>query len=151
MSAGDVVGGKPELADPFRPVRGVGPLTPYQLDRIDRAIRAGERTSGARFSVLVGPIGDDQNPRSYAVRVHARLEQPERTVLIVVDPGARVLEIVTGSTVRRSLGDAECRLAAASMQSNFTGGDLSGGLMTGIQQLANAAYHAPTLHAGEKY
>ncbi len=151
MSAGDIVGGKPELADPFRPVRGVGPLTPYQLDRVDRAIRAGERTSGARFSVLVSSIGEDQNPRRYAVRVHARLEHPEETVLIVVDPGARILEIVTGSTVRRWLDDGECRLAAASMQSSFTAGDLSGGLMTGIQQLANAAYHAPTLHAAEKY
>lgn len=152
MSAGEAVAEtSPEPADPFRPVHGVGPMTPHEIDRVDHAVRAGQRSSGARFSVLVGAIGADQDPRRYAIRVHARLERPEESVLIVVDPGARVLEIVTGSMVRRSLADTECRLAAASMESSFSAGDLTGGLTTGIQQLATAAYEAPMLHAGEKY
>lgn len=151
MSAGDVVGSShPDLADPFRPVHGVGPMTPYEVDRVERAVRAAERTSGARFSVLIGSIGADQDPRGYAIRVHARLPQPAETILVVVDAGARVLEIVTGSTVCRTLDDPECRLAAASMESSFSAGDLTGGLTAGIQQLATSAYHAPMLHAGEK-
>lgn len=152
MSAGDVVGAsRPDLADPFRPVHGVGPMTGYEVDRVERAVRAAERTSGARFSVLIGSIGADQEPRQYAISVHAGLPQPDETVLIVVDPGAQALEIVTGSTIRRSLDDPECRLAAASMETSFSAGDLTGGLTAGIQQLATSAYHAPMLHAGEKY
>lgn len=140
-----------DLPDPFRPVHGVGPLTPHEVDRIDRAIQAAERVSDARFSVLVGAIGDGQDPRDYAVRVHARLERPDHTVLVIVDPGSRVLEIVTGAVIRRSLTDTECRLAAASMESSFVADDLAGGLTAGIQQLATAAYHAPVLHAAEQY
>lgn len=140
-----------DMADPFRPVHGVGPLTPHELDRVERAIQAGERVSDARFSVLVGAIGEGQEPRRYATRVHARLERPEDTVLVVVDPAARVLEIVTGPVIRRSLTDTECRLAAASMESSFAADDLAGGLTAGIQQLATSAYHAPVLHAAEPY
>lgn len=151
MFAGETLTANSVAPDPFRPVHGVGPLTPHEVDRIDHAIQAGERASGARFSVLVGRIGDGQDSRNYAVRVHARLEQPDNTVLILVDPGARILEIVTGSVIRRSLTDTECRLAAASMESSFSVDDLTGGLTAGIQQLATSAYHAPMLHAGEKY
>jgi uncharacterized membrane protein YgcG len=139
---------EPDLVDPFRPVHGVGALSPHEIDRVDRMIRQAERSTGLRFAIFIGPAEDD--PRAYATRLHGALEDPARAVLILVDPAARALEIVTGSATRRLLGDAECRLAAATMQGSFAAHDLAGGLTAGIQQLANAAYEAPTLHLSDQ-
>lgn len=137
------------VVDPFRPVRINSPLSQHDVDRIDRVIQYAERTSGLHFSVFLGPTGEDS--RGYAIRLHAALDDPDRSVLLVVDPAAHVLEIVTGTATRRVLGDAECRIAAATMQTSFAAHDLAGGLTAGIQQLATVAYEAPTLHAGERY
>jgi hypothetical protein len=151
VSAGELVpatAGDP-LADPFRPVHGTGPLSPFDIDRVERVIRYAREVSGLEFSVFIGPAEPDN--RAYAVRLHSALPDPDHSVLVLVDPATRVLEIVTGSVAARSLGDAECRLAAATMQTNFVAHDLAGGLTAGIQQLANAAYHAPTLHLSDTH
>ncbi|WP_230207987.1 DUF5130 family protein [Microlunatus sp. Gsoil 973] len=151
MSAGDLVpaaAGDP-LADPFRPVHGTGPLTPFEIGRVERVIRYAREVAGLPFAVFIGPAEPDS--RAYALRLHGALPDPDRSVLVVVDPAARVLEIVTGGIAARSLGDPECRLAAATMQSSFVVHDLAGGLTAGIQQLANAAYHAPTLHLSDTH
>lgn len=138
-----------DLSDPFRPVHGTGPLTPYEVDRVERVIRYARRNSGLEFSVFIGKVEEDS--RAYAIRLHGALPDPDHSVLICVDPGAHVLEIVTGVEAARLLGDNECRLAAATMQSNFMAHDLAGGLTAGIQQLATAAYHAPTLHLSDTH
>lgn len=154
MPAGEVATANESLqtvdtSDPFRPVHGTGPLTPYEIDRIERVIRYAAEFSGLEFSVFIGATEEDS--RGYALRLHDSLPDPDRSVLVFVDPAARVLEIVTGTAAARVLGDPECRLAAATMQSNFVAHDLSGGLTAGIQQLANAAYHAPTLHLSDTH
>ena len=82
----------------------------------------------------------------YARRLHASLSSPDRSVLILVDPAARAIEVVTGSVVRRSLSDDAVRLAVAGMQSAFAGGDLVGGIKHGVCQLAESARHPHTLH-----
>lgn len=138
----------PDLSDPFRPIHGVGPLSPHDIDRIERVIRHAERTTGLRFAVFVGSAGED--PRAYAILLHDAMDDSDRAVMVLVDPAAHALEIVTGQSTRRLLGDAECRLVAATMQSSFTAGELAGGLTAGIQQLANAAYEAPTLHLADQ-
>ena len=150
MSAGELTRSKkkPDLTDPFRPVHGTGPLSPYEIDRIERVIRYARQNSGLEYSVFIGHTEADS--RGYAVRLHSALPDPDRSVLIFVNPGARVLEIITGATTARVLGDNECRLAAATMQSSFVARDLAGGLTAGIQQLANAATQAPTLHLTDK-
>lgn len=153
MPAGELVpaaaGSSVDLTDPFRPVHVNSPLSQHDIDRIERVIRYAESTTGLRFSVFVGPAKDDT--RAHATRLHASLDAPAQSVLLLVDPAAHALEIVTGSATRRVLGDSECRLAAATMQTSFAAHDLAGGLTAGIQQLATAAYEAPTLHAGEQY
>jgi uncharacterized membrane protein YgcG len=151
VSAGELApasSGKVDLTDPFRPVHGTGPLTPYEIDRIERVIRYARQNSGLEYSVFIGQTEPDS--RAYARRLHAALPDPDRTVLVFVDLGSRVLEIVTGVAATRVLGDNECRLAAATMQSNFVAHDLAGGLTAGIQQLATAATQAPTLHLSDK-
>jgi hypothetical protein len=112
---------------------------------IDRAIRAAEETSRYEFSVFVGHA--DGEPRDYAVGLHAALVAPSHSILVMVDPVARVVEVVTGSVVRRTLTDHEVQLAILEMQSAFANGDLVGGLKRGITMLAHHARAPQTLHA----
>ncbi len=104
---------------------------------IDKAIRAAEQSSRFEFSVFVGQAHGD--PREFAQRLHASSVAPARSVLVMVDPGARVIEVVTGDIVRRTLSDAQVELAIVQMQSAFAEGDLVGGLTRGIAQLAEHA------------
>jgi hypothetical protein len=115
-----------------------------QRAEIDRAIRAAETASRFEFSVYVGHC--DGETRPFAERLHAALVSPDRSVLILVDPAARLLEVVTGSVVRRSLSDEQVALAVAGMESSFAGGDLVGGIKHGVAQLAEAARKPATLH-----
>jgi len=116
-----------------------------QRFEIDRAIRAAETVSRYEFSVYVGAADGEAGP--FAQRLHASLIAPARSVLIMVDPAARLLEVVTGSVVRRDLADDAVRLAAVAMESAFTEGDLVGGIKRGLAQLAEAARKPQTLHA----
>jgi alkanesulfonate monooxygenase SsuD/methylene tetrahydromethanopterin reductase-like flavin-dependent oxidoreductase (luciferase family) len=113
--------------------------------RVERAVRNAESSSGLKFSVFLGPSEEDA--RAYAERLHAALDDPAHSVLVLCDPVFRVLEIVTGSTARRNLDDVECRFAAASMETSFAGGDIVGGLVLGIQQLGESSRAPRTLHA----
>ncbi len=113
---------------------------------IDKAIRDAETISRYEFSVFVGAA--EQESRPFAERLHATLTAPERSVLVMVDPAARILEIVTGAEVHRDLDDAEVRLAAVTMQSAFADGDLVGGITRGVMMLAEHARKPRTLHAG---
>lgn len=111
---------------------------------IRQAVERAARTSGYHFSVLLGDSGSD--PRAVACERHGQLDDPARSVLIMVDPRAHTLEIVTGRTVRRVLDDAEAALAAVAMQSWFGEGDLVGGLVYGLQQLGEHARAPEMLH-----
>ncbi len=115
-----------------------------QEAEIDRAIRAAETSCRFEFSVYVGAADGESHP--FAQRLHAALVAPDRSVLIMVDPSARLLEVITGAVVRRSLSDDAVRLAAAGMQSSFAAGDLVGGIKHGVCQLAEAARQPETLH-----
>jgi len=122
----------------------VGDFSSAQEAEIDRAIRGAETVCRFEFSVFVGPTPRDT--RAYAQRLHAALASPARSVLILVDPAAREIEVITGAVVRRSLSDEAVRLAVAGMESAFAGGDLVGGIKHGVGQLAEAARKPVTLH-----
>jgi uncharacterized membrane protein YgcG len=115
--------------------------------QVDEAIRRAEQVSRFEFSVFVGTA--DGEPRAFATQLHNSLVAPARSILIMVDPGARALEIVTGGTVRRNITDQEVELTALQMQTLFAEGDLLGGLRRGIQMLADHARAPQTLHAEE--
>jgi Domain of unknown function (DUF5130) len=125
-------------------VAGGEPFSAAQRAEIDRAIRGAETTCRFEFSVYVGASDGESHP--FAQRLHAALASPARSVLILVDPGARLIEVVIGSVVRRSLSGDSVRLAVAGMQSAFAGGDLVGGIKHGVAQLADAARAPATLH-----
>ncbi len=121
----------------------IGPETPFttsQLLRLDRALRAAEQSSGLVFSIYLGPL--DEPVREHAEKLHSQLADIDRAVLVAVSPNQRALEIVTGSQARRQLPDRSCKLAALSMAAAFGGGDLGGGLIAGLSQLAEHAGRA---------
>ena len=113
---------------------------------LDETIRRAEQLSRVEFSLFVGTA--EGEPRAFATRLHNSLVAPARSILIMVDPDARALEIVTGGYVRRTLSDREVELAALEMQSAFAAGDLVGGLQRGIEMLSEHARPQNTLHAG---
>ena len=123
----------------------VGEFNSAERFQIDEAIRGAEQTSRFEFSVFVGRSGAD--PRAFATQLHNSLVAPSRSILIMLDPASRVLEIVTGGTVRRNITDQEVELTTLQMQSLFATGDLVGGLRRGIQMLADHARAPETLHA----
>ncbi len=113
---------------------------------VDRAIRSAEQSCRFEFSVFVGSAEPDS--LAFAQRLHAALVVPDRSILILVDADARVLEVVTGSEVRRHLSDHAVELAVISMQSAFASDELLAGLTRGIAMLAEHARPQKTLHAG---
>lgn len=114
-----------------------GYLTNGERAALDAAIRAAEQASRAEISVYVGSA--DGDPRQFATSLHNTLVAPARSILVMVDPAQRVIEIVTGGHVRRTLTDTETELAVAEMARSFADGDLSGGLIRGIRLLADHA------------
>jgi len=115
-----------------------------QRSEIDKAIRDAETLCRIEFSVYVGRA--DGETRPFAERLHASLTAPSRSVLVMVDPAARLLEIVTGADAARSLDDAEVKLAALTMQTEFASGDLVGGITRGVRQLADHARRPEMRH-----
>ena len=124
-------------------------FTPEQLYDIERAVRHAESSSGLHFSVYVG--GADSESRPFALELLNELDDPDNSVLVFVDPAGRRLEIVTGANAKRQLSDTSAGLAALTMQTSFAAGDLTGGLVTGVQQLGDHAHQAPLLHANEPH
>lgn len=112
---------------------------------IDATIRKCEQQSRIEFSVFVGEA--DGEPRPFATQLHNTLVAPSRSVLIMIDPVARAIEVVTGGYVRSKITDAEVELAIAAMQTSFAAGDLAGGIRQGISMIAEHATGPKTLHA----
>ena len=115
-------------------------FTNEQRSDIERVIELANGETGLLFSVFVGDV--DGDIRDAAEAQHATFGgQATHTVLILVSPGDRLLEIVTGEAAARRLSDRACALAALSMTTSFAGGDLAGGIVTGVRMLAEAAGH----------
>ena len=120
-------------------------FTSAQRNEIDKAIRDAETLSRIEFSVFVGR--SDGETRPFAERLHSALVAPDRSVLVLVDPAAQILEIITGKDAHRVLDDAEVKLAALTMQTAFASGDLVGGITRGVRQLAEHARRPQLRHA----
>jgi uncharacterized membrane protein YgcG len=113
-------------------------FTNDQLRDIERVVDTANVETGLSFSVYVGRV--DGDIRDEAERLHRSFgANATNTVLVMICPGDRLLEIVTGEESARRLSDRSCALAALSMTTSFAGGDLVGGIMTGVRMLAEAA------------
>jgi hypothetical protein len=131
VTAGEQVrpAGRPEVLD--------GPFTTPQLLRLDEALRLADTATGFAFSIYVGDL--DEPTRGHAEKLHGQLADPDNSILLAVAPNQRLLEIVTGAIARKRVPDRSAKLAALSMAAAFGGGDLAGGLVSGIAQLTEAA------------
>jgi Domain of unknown function (DUF5130) len=113
-------------------------FTNDQIREIERVVATARAETGLTFSVYVG--GADGDIRDAAEQLHAlHGSMATRTVLVMVSPGDKLMEIVTGEDSARRLSDRACALAALSMTTSFAGGDLVGGIVTGVRMLAEAA------------
>jgi hypothetical protein len=114
------------------------PFSTKQLARIDEALTLASRETGLYFSVYTGAL--DVPVRGHAERLHADLGTiASHSVLLVISPGQRVLEIVTGELSSLRLPDRACALAALSMTASFGAGDLIGGIIGGLRMLSDQA------------
>ncbi|MEV6299810.1 DUF5130 family protein [Actinoplanes sp. NPDC051861] len=114
-----------------------GPFTTRQLLRLDEALRIADQATGLNFSIYLGELSEPV--RASAEELHRQARDQKHAVLVAVSPNQRVLEIVTGSEARKRISDRDAKLAGLSMAASFAGGDLAGGLLIGIDQLATHA------------
>ncbi len=127
-------------------------LDPRQQERIEAAVHRVREENGLDLSVIVGDLElDDLSQfRAASERLHAALgDRSPAAVLIVVAPGQRRVEIVTGPQVRRRVPDRVCALAVLAMTSAFRGGDLTGGIVDAIRQIAESAGRRGALSAAD--
>jgi uncharacterized membrane protein YgcG len=143
LSALDHPGGPTLSADPELDISPEGkavldgPFTTRQLLRLDEALRVSDQQTGLTFSVYIGDLAEPT--REAAENLHEQVEHSATAVLLAVSPNQRVLEIVTGVDARKRISDRDAKLAALSMAAAFAGGDLAGGVLAGIDQLASHA------------
>jgi uncharacterized protein DUF5130 len=112
-----------------------GPFTAHQLSRLDEALTLSSRETGLTFSVYVGELKPPA--RAHAEALFERLT--DESVLVAVSPAQRILHVVTGPKSAERLPNRACALAALAMRASFANGDLTGGLVTGLRMLADAA------------
>jgi hypothetical protein len=127
-------------------VRAGEGFTAAQQADLSRAVDAASQASGLSFRLYVGALEGGRVEAEGMVA--ARGAFAADTVLIAVDPGARGLEIVTGSRAAVVVDNRTCGFAALSMTSSFSAGDLVGGIRNGLQILADHARHPLTRHIG---
>jgi uncharacterized membrane protein YgcG len=125
-------------------------LSVSQQERIEHAVSLCRSQNGLDVSVLVGDLdlADLSEFRAGAERLHAALgERGHSAVLFVVAPGQRKVEIVTGPAARRRVPDRVAALAVLAMTTSFAGGDLAGGIIDALRQIAEAAGRRPAIEA----
>lgn len=128
-------------------------LTSRQQERIEQALERIRTENGLDVSVLVGDLdlADVAQFRAGAERLHAALgTRAPSAVLVVVAPGQRRVEVVTGVAVRRRVPDRVAALAVLSMTTAFGGGDLAGGVVDGLRQVADSAGRRETLSPADQ-
>ena len=119
-------------------------LSERERSTIQRAAERAGASTGLRFTVCFAAA--EGNVRAHVQALHAGLEDSAHAVLVFVDPGARALEIVTGSEARRQIDARGATLASLAMTSKFSIGDLAGGVVDGLQMLAESGRRPPVLH-----
>ena len=101
---------------------------------LQRILTHAEEVSGLTFGLY---IGSWDGGRDGVELMLARLPDPDRSVMVAVDPDAHALEIVTGRLARISIDDHACALASMSMTSSFAVDDIVGGVRDGMSVLAD--------------
>lgn len=134
--------GRVSMARMYEPPAPNGPFNAAQLARLDEALTLASRESALEFSIYLGELGEDSRKSAEAL-LDSLGEPAERSVLIAVSPGERVVEVVTGAEARHRVADRGAKLAVMSMVASFKEGDLIGGLVSGLRMMTDQAGPAP--------
>lgn len=114
-----------------------------QRERLERAVDAAERQTGIRFWVRVGTLGSDPSLDAESTLANLLDGRHDSGVLLLVGPEERQLEIMISPTARRRISDQAAGLAVLTLTSSFSIGDLVGGILNGLRQLADSAGRDP--------
>ncbi len=106
------------------------------LQKMQQAMFRAQSITGYDFRSYIGPLPEG---RASAVAVQRSLPDPDRTVLVAVDPEKRALEIVTGRIAAEYINDSTWHLASLSMTSRFALGDIAAGIRDGVNVIAEHA------------
>jgi hypothetical protein len=117
---------------------GSRPFSARQLARIDEALTLSSRETGLTFSLYVGELAEPSRATAEGL-FNTLADEVNGAVLVAVSPGQRRLHIVTGEASAPRLANRACALAALGMRAAFANGDLTGGIVTGLRMLADAA------------
>ncbi|MSX39067.1 MAG: DUF5130 family protein [Actinobacteria bacterium] len=134
----------PRTSQPGVPVQPGDGFTSEQRAELAHLLASADAATGLSFRLRVGGLAEGRTSAEDALAAEG--VRASDTVLIAIDPGSRVLEIVTGTRAAARLTDRSCALAALAMTSSFSAGDLVGGIRNGIQVLGDHAAAQPTLH-----
>ena len=117
-------------------------FTTDEQNQIAKSIAAAEASSDLIFSLYVGEL---EEGRKDAIKLHKRLENSSATVLICVDLQNHAIEIVTGSYASSTVDNQACRLAAVSMANAFAINDFVGGFNQAFSVLGAHAYRPKSM------
>jgi uncharacterized membrane protein YgcG len=119
---------------------GVKPLSIRQRRRVERAVDTAEDFTGLQICVYLGSVEGETDPRAHAEQLFVQTGLAARpAVLLLVAPPQRKVEVVTAPALRDRIPDSAAGEAVTAMVERFKDGDLAGGLVAGIEQLAATA------------
>ncbi|MCU1448397.1 MAG: hypothetical protein JWP02_567 [Acidimicrobiales bacterium] len=120
----------------------VRPLNVRQQKQVERAIDEAEEHTGLQLCVYLGPVGEDARAHAESMFTQAGLHT-RPAVLVLVAPELRQVEVVTAPEVRDRVPDEAAQRAVHRMTARFAEGDLTGGLIAGVAEIAEAAGAGP--------
>ncbi|AEF39522.1 hypothetical protein AS9A_1070 [Hoyosella subflava DQS3-9A1] len=113
------------------------PFDKDDLIRLDDALTFGTRTTGVKFTIYLGELGDNANDRAFDLL--DSLDDPDHSALIAVSPGERKIEVVSGAAVVGKVGDRICQLGVTAAVPAFREGKLIDGLVAAVKVMSAAA------------
>ena len=136
---GPTISAEPELTTSQAGLDALdGPFTTRQLLRLDEALRVADQQTGLTFSVYIGELEEPvrDTPRSCTSRSSDPADGgADRGV---AEPAA-CWRSSPATRPASGISDRDAKLAALSMAASFAGGDLAGGVLSGLDQLATHA------------
>ena len=111
------------------------PFPIKDLVALDDALTYGSRSSGARFAIYIGDLGNDTAAR--AREMLAKVPTPDNAVLVAVSPDQRAIEVVYGSQVRGRGAESAAPLGVAAAAAAFKDGHLIDGLISAVRVLSS--------------
>ena len=110
-------------------------LTAEERGRLEDAIRDAEAETGLQIAAYVGPVEGDPGYAAEQFFADAGV-QSRPSVLLLVEPVQRRLEIRTAPAARERLSDREAEIVGRAMRERFVAGDVVQGVLDGLHMIS---------------